>query len=128
MDKAVKTPMFNSSATLATLAGKSPGQNRKCTIKSGFVQHQRSTSTAQAVIADNWLSVGCKQKKAKEMQKSKYNFYLNPHDEYKWTKCPKCDNKTKVKKYCLMIYYEEKTVNFNQLISLKKIMQILSIL
>lgn len=54
------------------------------------------------------------------MQKSKYYFYLNPHDEYKWTKCPKCDNKTKVRKYCLMIHYEEKTVNFNQLISLNK--------
>ena len=54
------------------------------------------------------------------MKKSKYYFYLNPHDAYKWTKCPKCDNKTKVRKYCLMIHYEEKTVNFNQLISLNK--------
>ncbi len=54
------------------------------------------------------------------MQKSKYYFYLNSHDEYKWTKCPKCDNKTKLRKYCLMIHYEEKSVNFHQLISLNK--------
>ncbi len=54
------------------------------------------------------------------MQKSKYYFYLNPHEEYKWTKCPKCDNKTKLRKYCLMIHYGDKTANFNQLISLNK--------
>ncbi len=54
------------------------------------------------------------------MQKSKYYFYLNPHDEYKWTNCPKCDNKTKVRKYCLVIHYEEKSANFHQLISLNK--------
>lgn len=54
------------------------------------------------------------------MKKSKYNFYLNPHDQYKWTKCPKCENKTKLRKYCLMVHYEEKIVNFHQLISLNK--------
>lgn len=52
------------------------------------------------------------------MQESKYYFYLNPYDEYKWTKCPKCDNNTKVRKFCLFLHYEEKSVNFNQLISL----------
>ena len=52
------------------------------------------------------------------MQKSKYSFYLNPHEEYKWTKCPKCDNHTKLRKFCLFIHYQEKSVGFNQLISL----------
>lgn len=52
--------------------------------------------------------------------KSKYYFYLNPHDEYAWTKCPKCDNSTKVRKYCLMIHYEEKSQNYRQLFSLNK--------
>ncbi|MFT6149598.1 MAG: hypothetical protein ACJAUH_002292 [Saprospiraceae bacterium] len=54
------------------------------------------------------------------MKKPKYNFYLNPHDIYKWTKCPKCENKTKVRKHCLMIHYKDKKKNFNQLISLNK--------
>lgn len=53
-------------------------------------------------------------------KKPRYKFYLNPYDEYKWTKCPKCDNKTKVRKHCLMIHYEEKAVSFHQLISLNK--------
>lgn len=54
------------------------------------------------------------------MKKPKYYFYLNPHDEYAWTKCPKCDNKTKVRKYCLVIHYEEKSQHYHQLFSLNK--------
>ena len=62
--------------------------------------------------------------------KKRYNFYLNPHDEYKWTKCPKCDSKTKVRKFCLVIHYKEKTQKprwknlfknkFSQILSLNK--------
>ncbi len=54
------------------------------------------------------------------MQKRAYNFYLNPHNEYAWTKCPKCDNKTKIRKYCLVIHYEDKPQNYHQLFSLGK--------
>lgn len=54
------------------------------------------------------------------MKKSNYYFYLNPHDQYKWTKCPKCECKTKLRKYCLMIHYEDKSANFHQMISLNK--------
>lgn len=54
------------------------------------------------------------------MKRTRYNFYLNPHDFYKWTKCPKCDNKTKVKKICLVIHYQEKSINYHQLLSLNK--------
>jgi len=52
------------------------------------------------------------------MQKPKYYFYLCPHDQYKWTKCPNCETETKVRKYCLMIHYEEKSKDFYQLLSL----------
>ena len=54
------------------------------------------------------------------MKNSKFYFYLNPHDEYKWTRCPKCDNKTKVRKFCLMIHYEEKSAKFHRMVSLNK--------
>jgi hypothetical protein len=54
------------------------------------------------------------------MKEPKYKFYLNPHDEYKWTKCPNCENKTKVRKYCLMVHYQDKATGFNQLVSLNK--------
>jgi hypothetical protein len=54
------------------------------------------------------------------MQKPRYFFYLNPHQQYAWTKCPKCDNKTKVRKYYLMIHYGEKARQYNQMFSLGK--------
>lgn len=54
------------------------------------------------------------------MKKPRYYFYLNPHDEYKFTKCPKCDCPTRVRKHCLMIHYQEKHKNLHRLISLNK--------
>ncbi|MEM6297768.1 MAG: hypothetical protein AAF740_03665 [Bacteroidota bacterium] len=54
------------------------------------------------------------------MKNSKYYFYLNPYDDYKWTKCPKCETKTKVRKYCLMIHYKDESVDANQVLSLNK--------
>ncbi len=53
------------------------------------------------------------------MRPSKYYFYLNPHDEYAWTKCPKCDAKTNLRKFCLMIHYEDKSLQFHRLLSVR---------
>ena len=39
--------------------------------------------------------------------KEKYQFFLNPYTEYAFTKCPKCDGKTKVKKFPLVIFIEK---------------------
>ena len=54
------------------------------------------------------------------MQKAKYYFYLNPFDEYKWTKCPNCEAKTKLRKYCLTISYNDEEKKARQLLSLNK--------
>jgi hypothetical protein len=54
------------------------------------------------------------------MKKSDYKFYLNPNEKYAFTKCPKCDQKTKVRKYCLMIHYQEGKKSTPQLLSLNK--------
>lgn len=54
------------------------------------------------------------------MKRRRYYFYLNPHDEYKWTKCPKCEQKTKVRKHCLMVHYKESFLGTKHLISLNK--------
>lgn len=37
----------------------------------------------------------------------KYNFFLNPYVDAAFTKCPKCDNKTKIKKLPLTIVMEK---------------------
>jgi len=39
--------------------------------------------------------------------KEKYNFFLNPYTDAAFTKCPKCDGKTKVKKFPLLIFIEK---------------------
>jgi Zn-finger nucleic acid-binding protein len=54
------------------------------------------------------------------MKDSKYKFYLNPHFEYKWTKCPNCDDPTRVRKFCLVNHYKEKANQFHQLLSINK--------
>ncbi|MCH2046404.1 MAG: hypothetical protein MK212_19980 [Saprospiraceae bacterium] len=54
------------------------------------------------------------------MQTEKYNFYLNPHEMYKWTKCPKCDAKTKLRKFCLLINYGGLKLKNSQLFILNK--------
>lgn len=54
------------------------------------------------------------------MKRPKYKFYLNSYDFYKWSRCLECDGKTKLRKFCLVIHYEEKKKNFMQLISLNK--------
>jgi hypothetical protein len=54
------------------------------------------------------------------MQNAKYQFYLNPHDEYAWTKCPNCDTKTNVKKFCLMIHCKILPDHSNRMFSLLK--------
>jgi hypothetical protein len=47
--------------------------------------------------------------------KTKHYFFLNPHDSYALTKCPKCQDKTKLRKFPLVIHIEP-----NQLLCLNK--------
>lgn len=53
------------------------------------------------------------------MQAPKYYFYPNPHDQYAWTRCPKCEAKTKLRKFCQMIHYENKSLKFHRMLSLR---------
>ena len=39
--------------------------------------------------------------------KEKYDFFLNPYTDAAFTKCPKCEGKTKVKKFPLVILIEK---------------------
>ncbi|MDF5718506.1 MAG: hypothetical protein PUP93_32740 [Rhizonema sp. NSF051] len=38
--------------------------------------------------------------------KKRHRFFLNPYDDCAFTKCPKCDMKTKVRKFPLVIHIE----------------------
>lgn len=42
-----------------------------------------------------------------KLKQEKYYFFLNPYKEYSFSKCPKCDNKTKQKKLPLTIMLEK---------------------
>ena len=47
--------------------------------------------------------------------KTRHYFFLNPYKDCAFTKCPKCNNKTKVRKFPLVIHVEP-----NQLLVLNK--------
>ncbi len=38
--------------------------------------------------------------------KTKHYFFLNPYEDYAFTKCPKCNNKTRLRKFPLVIHIE----------------------
>ncbi len=42
----------------------------------------------------------------KTPNKTKHYFFLNPYEDCAFTKCPKCDNKTKLRKFPLVIHIE----------------------
>ena len=54
------------------------------------------------------------------MKKPEYYFFLNPYDTEKFTRCPQCSKKTKLRKYCLMIHYKDESKDFHQITSLNK--------
>ena len=46
------------------------------------------------------------QKPQLKMKKARYYFFLNPYKDAASTRCPKCEGKTRVRKYCLAIHIE----------------------
>ena len=55
------------------------------------------------------------EKNRKKKHKERYYFFLNPYNDCAFTRCPKCETKTKVRKYCLLIHIDP-----HHLISLNK--------
>ena len=48
-------------------------------------------------------------------QPARYYFFLNPYQDCAFTRCPKCDNKTKVRKHPLVIHIEpDQILNLNK--------------
>jgi hypothetical protein len=41
-----------------------------------------------------------------ETQKARHYFFLNPYEDTVFTRCPKCETKTKLRKHCLVIHVE----------------------
>lgn len=39
-------------------------------------------------------------------EKRRYYFFLNPYEDAAFTKCPKCDDKTKIRKFPLVIHID----------------------
>src|SRR3989338_6160165 len=54
-----------------------------------------------------------KESKLIKQKKGRYYFFLNPYTDAAFTKCPKCDNKTKIRKFPLVALFEKTKVIFN---------------
>jgi len=46
------------------------------------------------------------QKPELEMRKARYYFFLNPYRDAAFTRCPKCEGTTRVRKHCLAIHID----------------------
>ena len=49
-----------------------------------------------------------KDKSQVRLKRARHYFFLNPYDDIAFTRCPKCEEKTKIRKYCLVIHIEPK--------------------
>ena len=49
-----------------------------------------------------------KDKSQIKLKGARHYFFLNPYDDAAFTRCPKCEEKTKIRKYCLLIHIDPK--------------------
>jgi len=49
-----------------------------------------------------------KEKSKKQRNRPRHNFFLNPYEDTAFTRCPKCEEITKLRKHCLVIHIEPK--------------------
>ena len=49
-----------------------------------------------------------KDKSQVRLKRARHYFFLNPYDDIAFIRCPKCEEKTKIRKYCLVIHIEPK--------------------
>ncbi|MCX9009933.1 MAG: hypothetical protein OIN66_02315 [Candidatus Methanoperedens sp.] len=45
-----------------------------------------------------------------KLKGARHYFFLNPYIDSSFTRCPKCESKTKIRKYCLVIHIEPKNL------------------
>jgi hypothetical protein len=50
--------------------------------------------------------------KARELHKNRYYFFVNPYNDAAFSKCPKCEDPTKVRKFALAIHIEPQQLVF----------------
>jgi len=43
-----------------------------------------------------------------KLNEARHYFFLNPYEDAAFTRCPKCEEKTKIRKHCLLIHIEPK--------------------
>ncbi|MCX6689306.1 MAG: hypothetical protein NTZ39_06420, partial [Methanoregula sp.] len=44
------------------------------------------------------------------MRRAQHYFFLNPYPDIAFTRCPKCEEKTKIRKFCLLIHMDPKNI------------------
>jgi hypothetical protein len=49
-----------------------------------------------------------KDKFQRKLNEARHYFFLNPYEDAAFTRCPKCEEKTKIRKHCLLIHIEPK--------------------
>ena len=47
-----------------------------------------------------------KEKYQTKLNKARHYFFLNPYEDMAFTRCPKCEEKTRIRKHCLLIHID----------------------
>lgn len=45
-----------------------------------------------------------------KMRRAKHYFFRNPYPDISFTRCPKCEEKTKIRKFCILIHIDPKYI------------------
>lgn len=55
--------------------------------------------------------------KHKKKIKTRHYFFLNPYEDCAFTRCPKCNNKTKIRKFPLVIHIVNRMYMFKDMLN-----------
>src|SRR6266567_9481953 len=86
---------------------KSAGQARLWLVSG--IPSRAASSNSPLLFTENSNVTMAKQKKKTEQlgkQPPRYRFFLNPYQDMRFTRCPQCDNKTRLRKLPLIIHLE----------------------
>ena len=79
--------------------------------KAAMTKHLKSCKKRNAALERSSKKSGSKKDISRiKLKGERHYFFLNPYNDIAFTSCPKCEEKTKIRKNCLVIHIEPKNL------------------
>jgi len=75
-------------------------------MDSVIIQKGNRSGVTKACICEDSVYRSMAKEGSTKSEKSKHYFFLNPYKDGAFTKCPRCDSKTKIRKFPLVVHVE----------------------